>query len=58
MECPKCNGSGLVEAGSEDTNATDEKADAQGQQNPSDSKVKCPTCKGHGRIPWYNFPLW
>jgi hypothetical protein len=57
MQCPTCNGSGLVPASSQNE-AGDKESDLQDKGSASDSQGKCPTCKGHGRIPWYNFPLW
>jgi RecJ-like exonuclease len=57
MQCPTCNGSGLVSASSQNE-AGDKESDLQDKSSASDSQVKCPTCKGHGRIPWYNFPIW
>ncbi len=57
MQCPKCNGSGLVPASSQ-KEAGEKEPDLQGKGASPDDKVKCPVCKGHGRVPWYNFPLW
>ena len=57
MQCPKCNGSGLVSASSQN-DAGEKEADSQDTGSASDSQVKCPACKGYGRVPWYNFPLW
>ena len=57
MQCPKCNGSGLVPASSQDE-AGDKESTPQEKGATSDNMVKCPTCKGHGRVPWYNFPIW
>ena len=57
MQCPKCNGSGLVPASSQNE-AEDKESPPQEKGATSDNMVKCPTCKGHGRVPWYNFPLW